>query len=230
MARDLVRLVVAAAVAFGSALMIAIPAQAETCVNAMPSAARDVSGDTFEGEILSITPGPEIEPGMPRLSDVRVAISKVYADASHRPEDDLIREGETIQIHSNACDGFASVGVAVGSSVLISTANRYSASTWDTAVWERRGSTLRLLVLLGPNGEEVWLTEDRRLAAVRTVPDALALVAPGALGMPDTATEPHRPSVIGPRLAMVFGTVTFVLVVLGRTSRRPEQSRQESRP
>lgn len=219
MARNLVRLVVAATLAFGGATMSAIPAHAETCVNAMPSAATDVRGYAFEGEVLSITLGPEIEPGMPRLSDVRVAVSKVHANPTDRLREDPIRAGDTIEIHSNACDGFASVGVVVGSKVLISTRNRESASTWDTAVWERQGSTLRLLVLLGPLGE-VWQTRDRRLADVRTLHEALALVAPEAVGMPDTSTKAHRPSAGGPAVAMVAGAVALALSVLGAGLRR----------
>lgn len=230
MARNLVRLLVAATVAFGGAIMSATPALAETCVNAMPLDATDVRGYTFEGEVLSIILGPEIETGMPRLSDVRIAVSKVHANPADRPKEDPIRAGEIIEIHSNACDGFASVGVAVGSRVLISTRNRYSAATWDTAVWERQGPTLRLLVLMGLLGE-VWLTGDRRLADVRTVHDALVLVAPESVGVPDTSTDAHRPFAGGLGLGLVAGAVTLALGILQAGSRRSVRSErsQETR-
>lgn len=98
------RLVSIATVMLATAV-IATPVHAETCVNAMPAAARDVRGYTFEGEILSIRLRPVEEPGMPRASDVTIAISKVYANPTDRPLEEPLRQGQTIEIHSNACDG-----------------------------------------------------------------------------------------------------------------------------
>lgn len=220
MASGVMRLVAAATVALGAVIVITSSAHAETCVNAMPFAARDVRGYTFEGEILSITLEPENEPGMPRSSNVRIAVWKVHANPTDRPSEEPVREGQTIEIHSNACDGIVNVGVEVGSEVLISTRSRYSASTWDTAVWEKDGSTLRLLVLLDSRSAEVWLTNDRRLADARTMREALALVAPTAVGMPDTATEPNQPSGAGLALSMVVGIVGFTVALLGTKPRR----------
>ncbi len=225
MTRDTVRLVVVATLALGGAILLATPARAETCVNAMPMAARDVRGYTFEGEILSITPGPEIEPGMPRDSDVSIAVSTVHANPTDRPQEAPMRAGDVIDIPSDACDGFGSVGVKVGSRVLISTSSRFDTSTWNTAVWERQGSSIRLLVLIGPDGTEVWLTRDRRLAEARTIRDALALVAPEAVGMPDTATDPHRPTVAGRPPGIALVAVSLALAVLAIAWRRLVVSR-----
>jgi hypothetical protein len=215
MASVVMRVVTAATIALGAATVIATPTHAETCLNAMPSAARDVRGYTFGGKVLSITLGPVVEPGMPRLSDVTIAVSKVHANPTDRPLEDPLRDGQTIEIHSNACDGFVNLGLEVDSEVLISTQDRYSASTWNTAVWDTSGPTLHLLVLRDSRSSEVWHTSDRRLADVRTLRAALALVAPGAAAMPDTSTQSDSPSGVGLPLAMVVGVVGVALALLG---------------
>ncbi len=213
------RLAAVATTIVATAAVITIPVHAETCVHAMPAAARDVRGYTFEGTILSIRLGPIQEAGMPRTSDVKIAISRVHANPTDRPLEAPLSGGQTIEVHSNACDGFASVGVETGSHVLISTQSRYSASTWNTAVWLAEGAKLRLLVLTDSHSAQVWHTDDRRLRDAGTVSQALALVAPAAVGMPETATAPGPLANVGVPLPIVFGVVAFVLALLGTAPR-----------
>ncbi|MDF2734384.1 MAG: hypothetical protein K0S97_1007 [Chloroflexota bacterium] len=177
----------------------AAPASAESFLPVMPDHARDTKGYTFEAQVESIRVDGDSVP----LTFIAVAVSKVYANR----DSERLATGRTIELYSNSCDGFGRVGLKVGDEVLMSTAYLEEAagpSTWHTAVWRRNGARLRLLVLQqGVEDHGVWRTSDRKIAAAQTTRQALALVAPAAIGMPDTDTKPID-SARAPEFSSVF--------------------------
>ena len=172
----------------------AVPASAEFCRPAMPDHAADVRGATFDALVVSIEDETD-------LTWVTLAVSTVWADG----DDARLRDGATIRLPSNACDGFGLLGFRAGNQILVSTAALHGGdgpATWNTAVWRRADEEISLLVLQGLEFDRVWFTDDRRIAEARTTADALALVAPDALPVPHTAIKPDAAGT-DPTLAVI---------------------------
>lgn len=208
MALERLPLVVGSILALGLLGATAATAQAEFCRPVMPDHARDARGFTFEARVVSIRK----EGDSPPLTYISMAVSKVYANHGS----DRLAKGRTIELYSNSCDGFGLLRLDEGDEVLMSTASLEAddgPSTWNTAVWRRDGGRLSLLVLHGDGFEKVWFTSDRRIVGAHTTRQALALVAPAALGMPDTATEPIEsgPTPVPP--VLVAGLVGLLMAV-----------------
>ncbi len=214
-------LVAGSALAVGLVAAMAPPAQAEFCRPVMPDHASDAKGYTFEANIVSI----RNEGDDPPHTYIAMAVSKVYANR----DSERLAEGRTVELYSNPCDGFGLLGLDEGDEILLSTAFLEAgdgAATWNTVVWRRDGQELDLLVLLGDGFEKVWYTSDRRIAGAKTIRQALALVAPAAIGVPATDTEPigAGPASPAPILltSLVVGLLTF-LVHLMRLGARNQQ-------
>jgi hypothetical protein len=185
----LVRLPVVIGSIFALGLLgaLAPTAKAEFCRPLMPDHARDVKGYTFEAQVVLI----RTEGVNPPLTYISMAVSKVYANR----DSNRLAKGRTVKLYSNLCDGFGLVGLEDGDKVLMSTSALEADDgprTWNTAIWRRDGGRLSLLVLHGDGFEKVWSTSDRRIVGAHTTREVLALVAPAAIGMPDTAMEPNE--------------------------------------
>lgn len=202
-------LVVGSVLALGLLGATVATAQAEFCRPVMPDHARDARGYTFEAQVVSI----RNEGDSPPLTYITMAVSKVYANR----DADRLAEGRIIELYSNPCDGFGLLGLDEGDEVLMSTAFLEAGEgpgTWNTAVWRRDGGRLGLLVLQrGVADHSVWHTSDRRIASADTTRKALALVAPAAIGMPDTATEPIDPGPASVPPVLVAGLVGLLIAV-----------------
>lgn len=185
------------------------PVAAEYCRPVMPDHPLDASGYTFRATIAAV----RAKGGSPRLTYITMAIDKVYADR----DSGRLRAGATIEIYSNPCDGFGLLGLAVGDDIVMSTGALEAAdgpATWNTALWRVTGNGLHLLVLNVPPFEKAWYTADRRIAHADTLREVLALVAPTAVGVPNTATDP-RPDSTVPALALILaGAAAFVIAAL----------------
>jgi hypothetical protein len=200
------------------------PASAEFCRPVMPDHARDARGYTFRARISVI----RLEGSDPSLTYVTMAIDKVYANRDSQ----RLRAGTRIEVYSNPCDGFALLGLQVNDEILMSTKYLEAGDgpgTWNTALWRIDGDRLRLAVLTGEGFDKIWFTTDRRIAEADTLREALALVAPAAVGMPDTATIGTSESRLPAWPAFLAGVCAFVLATLalrGR-DRRELRSRQD---
>lgn len=175
----------------------------------MPDHASDARGHTFRATITGI----RLEGSRPAHTYITMAIRKVYADRDRL----RLRAGSTIEVYSNPCDGFGLLGLDVNDEILISTAFLDAGdgpATWNTALWHVRGDRLRLAILQGPAYDRIWFTTDRRIASADTVREALALVAPDAIGMPDTATDRPRQSRSSSWLAPLVGLFFFLAVAV----------------
>jgi hypothetical protein len=215
---------VLAGLVLAAGLIAAHPVAAEpTCRQVMPDHASDASGYTFRATVT----GFRLQGERPPLTFITLAIKKVYANR----DSDQLQAGATIEIYSNLCDGFGQLGLEVRDEILMSTAwlDGGNTSTWNTAVWHVHGNRLRLAILKGEDFGKIWYTADRRIADADSLLEALALVAPDALGVPDTATETTRksPVPVWPFfLAGVYAVLLSALVFRGRfraairTSRR----------
>lgn len=197
------------ALALGGGLWSPGPVAAEYCRPVMPDHAHDASGYTFRATIAAV----RVKGGAARLTYIAMAVDKVYAnrDSIH------LRAGSTIEIYSNPCDGFGLLGLAVGDDVVMSTGSLEAVdgpATWNTAVWRVTGNGLHLLVLNVPPFEKAWYTADRRIAHADTLRQVLALVAPGAVGVPNTATDPARNSTVPVWAVIVVGVAAFVLAAI----------------
>jgi hypothetical protein len=208
MATRVLALVAGSLLAVGVVGATAPPVQAEFCRPVMPDHARDAKGYTFEAEVASI----RNEGDNPPLTYIAMAVSKVYANY----DSERLAEGRTIELFSNPCDGFGLLGLDEGDEILMSTAYLEvgdGPATWNTAVWRRDGRGLGLLVLHGDGFEKVWYTSDRRIEGAKTTRQALALVAPAAIGTPATDTEPID-AVPAPQLPVLFASLVAGLVGL----------------
>jgi hypothetical protein len=226
MARSSIYGLLLAGLALAAGLVAAHPVAAEPiCRQAMPDHASDASGYTFRATVTGFR--LQGEPWDPPLTFIRLAIKRVYANR----DSELLQAGATIEIYSNPCDGFGQLGLAVRDEILMSTAwiDGGDTSTWNTAVWHVHGDRLRLAILQGEDVGKIWYTADRRIAEADTLREALALVAPDGLGVPDTATETvsKSPVPMWPYfLACVYAVLLAALVFRGRlraairTSRR----------
>lgn len=199
-------------------------ADAEFCSRVMPAGPSATRGYTFEAEVVSV----RHEGSNPPYTFVSLAISKVYANRDSR----RLAQGRTIELYSNQCDGFHLVGLREGDKVLISTSISIDAAsgpiTSFTAVWRRNGGRLRLLVLRrGVEDHSVWPTSDRRIGWADTTREALALVAPGIAGVPDTSTGPIRqgPAAVGHAPVIVLAGLAGLAIALRRLSARGTPSR-----
>jgi len=213
MASGILALVIGSLLAVGMVGATAAPVLAEFCRPVMPDQARDAKGYTFEAQIVSI----RNEGDDPPLTYISMAVSKVYANR----DSDRLAEGRTIELYSNPCDGFGLLGLDEGDEILMSTGYLEAGdgpATWNTAVWRRDGRGLDLLVLHGEGFEKVWYTSDRRIEGAKTTRQALALVAPAAIGMPWTDTEPIDVAP-APRLpfllaSLVVGLAGFLVALM----------------
>lgn len=150
---------------------------ADHCAPEMPAHPRDARGFTFtarvvrmEGVDTSVTP------------TITFAVEQVYAGAGR----DSLEAGRDLAVVAGGCGGIEILGMAVGDEVLVSSSTLTDGpSTFNSAVWRITGGRLRLLTF---GGMEVWPTSDRRLQRADTLREALALVAPGVVVPPDTAT------------------------------------------
>ena len=151
------------------------PAAAESCRQVMPDQAADTRGYTFRATVT----GVRVEGRDPGLHFVTLAIRQLYANR----DSTLLASAGSIELSSNACDGFALVGLQPGDDILMSTAVLAGAgpSTWNAAIWRVDGERLQLAVLRSEI-DRVWFTDDRRIEDADTVREALELVAPEALG------------------------------------------------
>jgi len=159
------------------------PVTGEYCRPVMPDHAYDATGYAFRATIAAI----HVE-GKARLTFVKMAVDRVYANRDSR----RLQPGGTIDIYSNACDGFGLLGLTIGDDVVMTTGALEAPegpSTWNTALWRVTGNGMDLLILGGKGFERVWYTADRRIAAADTLGAVLTLVAPAAVGAPDTATD-----------------------------------------
>jgi hypothetical protein len=208
-------------------LAVPEPVSAEYCRPVMPDHARDARGYTFRAKITGI----RTEVKSFTLTYVTMAIDKVYANRDYQG----LRAGRSIEVYSNPCDGFALLGLEVNDQILMSTQYLEAGDgpgTWNTALWHVDGDRLRLAVLKGEEFDKIWYTADRRIAKADTLREALALVAPSAIGMRDTATEGTRESGVALWPALLAGACAFVLAALalrGR-DRREARSGHERKP
>ena len=195
----------------GIVLAVAIgnpePVAAEYCRPAMPDHPQDASGSTFQATVTRI----RTEGHSPALTYITMTVGAVYADK----DGDRLRAGASIELFSNPCDGFGFVRLEVGDRVLMSTAYLGAGdgpSTWNTAVWRIKGERLRLLLPRGQGYEKLWFTSDRRILHADTLREALDLVAPNAIGIPDSATGPRQspPIPIWPLAAAGIGALVAV--------------------
>jgi hypothetical protein len=206
MARATVLAILFVALAFVGGLGGPEPVLAEYCRPVMPDHARDARGYTFRARITDI----RMEGTDPSLTYVTMAIEKVYANRDSQ----RLRAGTSIEVYSNPCDGFALLGIEVNDEILMSTKYLEAGDgpgTWNTALWRVEGERLRLAVLKGGDFGKVWYTADRRIANADTLREALALVAPSAIGIPDTATDGTGESRAPAWLALLAGVCAFVL-------------------
>ena len=197
------------------------PVSAEFCRRVMPDHARDVRGYTFRARITDI----RLEGNDPSLTYITMAIEKVYANHDSQ----RLRAGTNIEVYSNPCDGFGLLGLEVNDEILMSTKFLEAddgPGTWNTAVWRVDGDRLRLALLEGGEFGKIWFTADRRIAKADTLREALALVAPSAIGMPDTATEVVRNSRVPAWPALLAGVCAFVLATLALHGTRSRQDRK----
>lgn len=155
----------------------ATPARADHCAPTMPAQPRDTRGFTFTARVVAMDGvGTTIRP------TITFAVEQVYAGAGRAG----LETGRDLAVVANACSGIDILGMNVGDEVLVSSSTLTDGtSTFNSAIWRIRGGRLRLLAL---GGAEIWPTSDRRLLAADTLREALALVAPGVVVPPDTAT------------------------------------------
>lgn len=190
------------------------PVLAEYCRPVMPDHARDARGYTFRASITGI----RLEGTDPSLTYVTMAIEKVYANRDSQ----RLRAGTSIEVYSNPCDGFALLGLEVNDEILMSTKyleDGEGPRTGTTALWHVDGDRLRLAVLNGEEFEKIWFTADRRIANADTLREALALVAPEASGMPDTATDGIDESRAPAWSVILAGVCAFVLAAVALPGR-----------
>ena len=93
-------------------------------------------------------------------------------------------------------------------------------ATWNTAVCRVDDGRLRLLLPHGQDYGKLWFTSDRRILYAETLREALALVAPEAMGIPDSATEP-RPSTAIPIWPLVVAGIGALVVAARRQHPAP---------
>ncbi len=213
------------ALALTAVLGPATPAAAEYCRPTMPDHARDARGYTFEGRVTAV----RTEGDNPPLTYITFSVATVYAN---RDSDRLV-EGSTIELYSNPCDGFGLLGLKAGDEVLMSTSFLEAPDgpgTWNTAVWRIEAGRLQLLVLHGKGFEKVWFTSDRRIADADRLREVLALVAPGAAGVPDTATALPSPAGIPARVPWVPVVIVASGALLASLLRQrmPHRNRTEA--
>ena len=202
----ILRLVVASLVLIALTIAPASVA-AEYCRPTMPDHPSDASGYAFRGDVTGIR--IDTSGAFPRTY-VSFHIDDVYANAGS-PH---LRDGETIELYSAPCDGFQLLRLASGDDVLFS--GRFleegnGPSTWSTAIWRVDGSRLSLFVLGGPDG--IWNTSDRRLLTADTLRQALALVAPAAIGLPTTDASPSASATADPLPLLAVFLVAFAAIV-----------------
>lgn len=196
------------------------PVSAEFCRPVMPDHARDARGFTFRARITGI----RLEGNDPSLTYVTMAIQKVYANHDSQ----RLRAGASIEVYSNPCDGFGLLGFEVNDEILMSTKHLEAGGgpgTWNTALWQVDGDRLRLAVLKGAEFGKIWYTADRRIAKADTLREALALVAPSAIGMPNTATEGVMNSRVPAWPALLAGLCALVLATLALHGRNRRETR-----
>jgi hypothetical protein len=220
MKRSMVLAVLFIGLAFAGSLGIPAPASAEYCRPAMPDHARDARGYTFRASITGI----RVEGDSPGETYVTMAVKKVYANR----DSERLRAGMSIDVYSNRCDGFGLLGLEVDDEVLISTKYLEAGdgpSTWNTALWQIEGDSLRLAILKSGEFGRIWFTADRRIAKADTLREALALVAPEAVGMPDTATAGARNSEVASWPMLLVSASAFVLAALALRARDRREPR-----
>ena len=190
------------------------PARADHCAPEMPAHPGEVRGFTFtarvvaiEGVDTSVTP------------TITFSVDRVYAGAGRAG----LEAGRNLAVVVGACAGIEILGMAVGDDVLVSSNTLTDGpSTYNAAVWRITRGRLRLLAL---RGTEVWPTSDRRLQAADTLREALALVAPGVVAPPDTATAATaRPSSNGGPPLLPFsmiGLASLLASAAWLTTRHP---------
>lgn len=201
-----------------TAVLAPAPAEAEFCRPVMPDHPADARGDTFEATVVDF-----YETGTgPTYTYVVLDVLKVYAAQSDR-----LRAGRRIDVYINGCDGIGLLGFGPGDRLLISTKaldEGDGPATWNSAVWRREEGTLDLLVVSTPEVQKVWYTSDRRIEEATTLREALALVAPGTLGVPDSSTLPPTADRAFQGLQLLpfiaFAVVLLVMVIRPPTSRR----------
>ncbi len=196
------------------------PVSAESCRPVMPDHARNARGYTFRARITDI----RLEGNDPSLTYITMAIEKVYANQ----DSERLRAGASIEVYSNPCDGFGLLGLEVKYEILMSTKYLEAGDgpgTWNTALWQVDGDRVRLAVLKGEEFDKIWYTTDRRIAKADTLQEALALVAPRAIGMPDTATEVVRNSLVPAWPALLAGIGALILATLGLRGRNRSETR-----
>jgi hypothetical protein len=198
------------------------PTNAEFCRPVMPDSVRNVRGDTFEARVVDF-----YETGTgPTYTYVVLDVIKVYAAQSDR-----LRAGRRIDVYINACDGIGLLKFGPGDRLLISTSaldEGDGPATWNSAVWRRDEGILDLLVVSTPEVQKVWYTNDRRIAGATTLREALILVAPGALGLPDSSTLQPTPDGAFPRSPLLL-FITFTVVLLAFFVRPPPRRRADVR-
>lgn len=220
MARSTVLAILFVGLAVVGGLGVPEPVSAEYCRPVMPDHARDARGYTFRARITDIRTEVESFP----LTYITMAIEKVYANRDSQ----RLRAGASIEVYSNPCDGFGLLGLEVTDELLMSTKHLEAGDgpgTWNTAVWHVDGDSLRLAVLNRREFGKIWYTADRRVAKADTLREALALVAPNAIGMPDTATDGVRDSRAPAWPALLAGVCAFVLATLALHSRNRRKTR-----
>ncbi len=160
------------------------PVAAELCWPVMPETPKAVRGNTFTATVIKV----RTEGTSPLFTYFSLTINEVYA----KRDSPRLRAGNVLEVLSNACDGFGLVGLEKGDKILMSTAyfdEGNTPSMWNTTVWKIDRGKVRLAVPTGEDFTSIWLGKDRRIARADTLREALALVAPAAIGMPETATQ-----------------------------------------
>ncbi len=166
-----------------SAVLVAAPLAtagsvlADHCAPEMPAHPREVRGFTFTARVVALEGvGTVVTP------TIRFAVDHVYAGAGVAG----LERGRDLAVVTSACGGIEILGMSVGDQVLVSSNTLTDGpSTVNSAVWKIAAGHLRLLTFGEPGA---WPTSDRRIQAADTLREALALVAPGVVVPPDTAT------------------------------------------
>jgi hypothetical protein len=185
----------------------------------MPATASDTIGYTFRGRVNDVRTDRIFTPDSAEMT-VTFDVEVVYAESRRG-----LVEGQRLELHSTPCDGFALLGLQELDQILFSTRELQGQDgagprVWDTAIWRIESGSLGLLVL-GPPDEvddfDPWQSDDRRIARVHTIDEALALVIPNA---PSTDTLPAMPARPEPPMGLVAMGVAALLVGLHRFSVR----------
>jgi hypothetical protein len=200
-------LLAAAVLAFAAVLGFPTVARAEDpeiCGRVQPTNLPSVQGFAWTGTVTGLGPGTTIV----------FSVDHVYANTGGFEEVGPVgpfEAGSPLSLGNTSCQPIT--GLVVGRRYLVSTRAVGTAgpTTGSTVIWRIRGSELSFHHMYRA---EFHLPPE--LAAAHTLPEALALVAPGAVIPPTDAAERSgpRPSDSVPWMPLVFGALVGLALML----------------